>query len=124
MGFRTGAYCKVWEVKVFSNTMTQLRISISKKNKDTGEYITEFSGFVACVGSGAAGKAAKLKEGDRIKLGDVDVRTKYDADKNTTYTNYSVFSFEEQGGSHDSVPDDPTPPNVDDGEQEDRDLPF
>lgn len=78
MGFRTGAYAKVWEVKPFSDTSVKLRLSVSRKNKQTGEYEQDFSGYVNAVGTAAAKKAACLKEGDRIKLGDVDVTTKYD----------------------------------------------
>ena len=54
MGFRTGAYAKVWEISPMSDTSTKLRISISRKNKQTGEYEQDFSGFVLCIGSAAA----------------------------------------------------------------------
>lgn len=124
MGFRTGAYCKVFGVEPKSDTLTQIRIAISRKDKETGEYIQEFSGFVACVGTAAAKKAANLKEGDRIKLGDVDVTTKYDKGRNVTYTNYKLYSFEDAGSSGGA----PTE-SVDNGEQEpadepEADLPF
>jgi len=33
MGFRTGAYAKVWEVTPMSDTSTKVRMSISRKNK-------------------------------------------------------------------------------------------
>ena len=47
MGFRNGAYAKVWdEPSVVSDSMTKLRVSISRKNKTTGEYETDFSGLV------------------------------------------------------------------------------
>ena len=97
MGFRTGAYAKVWEVKPFSDTSVKLRLSVSRKNKQTGEYEQDFSGYVNAVGTAAAKKAACLKEGDRIKIGDVDVTTKYDAEKKVTYTNFKMFSFELDG---------------------------
>lgn len=95
MGFRTGSYCTVWSVETISNTNTKARISISRKNKNTGEYETDFSGFVNFIGSAAASKAASLKERDRIKLGDVDVTNRFDKEKNVLYTNYKVFSFEQ-----------------------------
>ena len=76
MGFRTGAYAKVWEVTPMSDTSTKVRMSISRKNKQSGEYEQDFSGFVLAIGTAAAKKAAGLKEGNRIKLGDVDVTTK------------------------------------------------
>lgn len=38
MGFRSGAYAKVWDVSPVSDTATKLRVSISRKDKNTGEY--------------------------------------------------------------------------------------
>lgn len=122
MGFRTGAYAKVWEVEQKSDTSTKLRMSISRKNKQTGEYEQEFSGYVYAIGTAAAGKAAKLKEGDRIKIGDTDVTTRYDKEKKTTYTNYKIFSFDlDNGESYDTTSPQP---EVDDGEIDDSMLPF
>lgn len=77
MGFRTGAFAKVWEVTPMSDTSTKLRMSISRKNKKTDEYEQDFSGFVLAIGTAAASKAARLKEGDRIKLGEGDAFDSY-----------------------------------------------
>lgn len=96
MGFRKDAYATVWEVTPVSETMTKVRLSTSKKNKQTDQYETDFSGFVAFVGAAAAKNAAHLAEKDRIKLGDVDVTTKYDKEKKITYTNFTAFNFEQQ----------------------------
>lgn len=41
MGFRTGAFAKVWEVNPTSDTTTELKLSISRKNKQTNEFETE-----------------------------------------------------------------------------------
>lgn len=91
MGFRTGAYAKVWEVTPMSDTSTKVRMSISRKNKQSGEYEQDFSGFVLAIGTAAAKKAASLKEGNRIKLGDVDVTTKYDKEKRECYLPRSEY---------------------------------
>ena len=124
MGFRTGAWAKVWEVKPMSDTSTKIRMSVSRKNKQ-GEYEQDFSGFVLAIGTAAAHKAAGLKEGDRIKLGDVDVSTKYDRDKKVTYTNFKMFSFEDADGNNSSAADATDPqPVVDDGEVDENRLPF
>ena len=124
MGFRTGAYAKVWDVEQISDTNTKLRISISRKNRQTQEYEQDFSGYVNCIGTAAAHKAASLKEGARIKLGEVDVSTKYVKEKKTTYTNFKMFSFELDDGVADQE-DDPKPKKeVDDGEPGDSRLPF
>ncbi len=125
MGFRTGAYAKVWEVTPMSDTSTKIRISVSRKNKQTGEYEQDFSGFVLCIGTAAARNATKLKEGSRIKLGDCDVTTKYDGQKKVTYTNFKLFSFEDADGNSSSDTEANSPqPTVDEGEVDENRLPF
>lgn len=121
MGFRKGAYAKCWEINPMSDTSTKVRLSTSFKNKQTDEYEQDFSGFVMFVGSACAAKAAKLQKGARVRLGDVDVTTKYAKDKDVTYTNFKVFGFEspeelENGESGGSTP--PDEKAVDDGEVE------
>lgn len=123
MGFRTGAYAKIWEVTPVSDTTTKLRMSISRKNKQTGEYEQDFSGFVMCVGTAAAKKASCLSEGARIKIGDCDVSTRYDREKKISYTNFKLFSFEEE--ESDGSPGNTEPErHVDNGEVDDSCLPF
>ena len=70
-----------------------MRLSISRKNKETDQYEDEFSGFCMFIGEARA-KAEHLKERDRIKLGDVDVTRRYDKEKNREYYTFKVFSFE------------------------------
>ena len=125
MGFRTGAYATVWDVKPVFDTNTKCRISISRKKKDSTGFENEFSGYVSFIGTAAAKKASLLKEGSRIKLGDVDITTKYDKEKDTTYYNFKCFSFEEvvSTNSEDTKEKDNTQPTVDDGEVDDK-LPF
>jgi len=122
MGFRPNTYCTVWSVETVSDTQTRARISISRKNKNTGEYEQDFSGFVSFFGTANAAKAAKLKEKDRIKLGDVDVSNRYDKEKGREYTTYKVFSFELE----DAAPSEPAKKMsvVDDGEVAEEGFPF
>ena len=89
MGFRKDAFATVWEVSRISDTMTKGRISISRKDKNTGEYVQDFGGFVAFCGTACARKALNLKEKDRIKLGDVDVSNRYDKEKKV----YTCYAF-------------------------------
>jgi len=129
MGFRVNAYAKVWEVESKSNTWTKLRLSVSKKNKETGEFEQDFNGFVDCLGTAVASKAAALSKGDTIRLGDVDVTNRYDSEKKITYTNYKMFSFENENSTGSTAPtpnrntDEPEV-TVDSGEVEDDRLPF
>lgn len=128
MGFRQGSFAKCWAVEPKSNTHTQLRISISRKNRETGEYEQDFSGFVSCVGTAAAKKAACLKEGDRIRLGDVDVTTTYNAERKQSYTNYKIFSFQTENEIENETPKESNNTPVDEVEpepvEEEPDLPF
>ena len=102
MGFRTGAYATIWgDVESVSETMSKGRISISHKNKETDEYVQDFGGFVCFFGTAAASKALKLSDKDRIKLGDIDVTTKYDKDKKVTYTTFAIYSFEDANAPKD-----------------------
>lgn len=92
MGFHTGAYCSVWSVEPGKGNFSKVRLSISRKNKD-GQFEQDFSGYCTFIAQAHA-KASSLKERDRIKLGDIDVSTTYDKEKQKEYVNFKVFNFE------------------------------
>lgn len=94
MGFRNEAWATVWKVEKVSDVNTKIQLSVSKKNKQSGEYEQDFSGFVNFIGKDCAPKALGLKERDRIRLKEVDVSTTYNKEKKITYTNYKVFAFD------------------------------
>lgn len=91
MGFRTGAYAKVWDIEPKTENVTVLKLSVSRKDKQTGQWETDFSGFVSVYGQNAP-EAGKLKVGDTIRLGDCDVGTTHKNDR--YYTNYRLYSYE------------------------------
>lgn len=124
MGFRNGAYATIWEVKAGKGNYSDVRLSISKKNKQTDQYETDFSGFVRFIGT-AHQNAGSLKEKDRVKIGDCEVTNSYDKEKKVTYTNFAVFSFEDANGnsSTQTKPTDTSFVNVDNA-IEDEELPF
>lgn len=129
MGFTNGAYATVWEVRQRSAGLTSVRLSISRKSRETGDYEQKFSGYVAFAGSAVASRAAKLKPRDRIKLVRTDVENPWDPVAKKEYMNFYVYEFEDvnDGERHGAQPSysDPTPLSVDDGEiTEDTDLPF
>ena len=109
-----------------SDVRTNARISISHKDKQSGEYIADFSGYVNFFGSATARKATTLKERDRIKLGDVDVCSRYNKEKNITYYYFNVYSFETQDDTRSSSYNTAQPNSpqlvVDNGEVDE--LPF
>jgi len=103
-----------------------VRLNTSRKNRDTNEYEQDFSGFVSFVGNANA-KAQQLKERDRIRLGDVDVTTRYDKERNREYVNYTCFSFEmadNQNNNRGNVASNEVDSNPVEGDPDDDTLPF
>lgn len=129
MGFRKNAYATIFGVDPVSDTNTRCRISISRKDKETGNYVDEFSGFVSFFGTANAKRAASLKEKDRIRLGDVDVRSKYDRENKTSRYYFNAYSFETQDEINNDSPKsndsgDSGKKTVDDSVIDDSRLPF
>ena len=129
MGFRQNGYMTVWstEPSTSSNT-TKVRLSSSRKNKKTGEYEQDFSGFCTFIGK-AHDMAAELKAKDRIMIVECDVSTSYNKEKKVEYVNYKVFDFTMADGSTPTtVTETPakkkTAPLAEEGEVEEDDLPF
>ena len=72
-----------------------------------------------------ASAAARLKEKDRIKLGNIDVTTKYDKEKGREYVNYTCFGFEPASisAAQSTQPSEGDNP-VGEGVLSDGDVPF
>lgn len=97
MGFRQGGYAHIWNLENKGNYHVA-EMSTSKKNKDTDKYETDWSNkFVRLVGT-AHQQADTLDISKNVKIGACDVTNKYDKEKNTTYTNYVIFGFEDANG--------------------------
>lgn len=123
MGFGNGKYATVWQVKPYSDRMTKAKFTCSIKDKNTGEFKKTFAGYGIFAGVAAASKAAGLKEGERIRLKDIDVTS----NDNEKYPyNFVVYDFEVVESYKSPTPsNDPEPPaGLDDGEVEEPDLPF
>lgn len=96
MGFRQGAYAKVWRVEDKGN-YSVAQVSISKKNKDTNQYETEFQhNFVRLVGTAhdLGRNIEEVQGGTSIKITSCDVTNRYDKDKQKEFTNFVIFGFE------------------------------
>lgn len=128
MGFRSGAYATIWNVED-KGKYTRVNLSISKKNRETDTYETDFSGFVNFVGKAHDAAASNsLKERDRIKIGECDVTTTYNRDTKTSTTRYAIFSFEKMDNadrkSNIKASNTKKDDVVDDDDDMNDDLPF
>lgn len=93
MGFGKGKYATVWAVDTIDGSKNMsVRLSTDYKNKQTGEFVQDFSGFCTFIGT-AATDARTLKAKDRIRIGDCEVTNRYDKEKRQTYHNYKIFDF-------------------------------
>ncbi|MEG1331930.1 MAG: hypothetical protein RSC97_10890 [Eubacterium sp.] len=117
--FRDGSYATVWKVDE-KGRVCQASLSTSRKDKDTGEYYTDFRhNFVTFIGE-AAKRAALLKERDRIKIKSCAVGNKYDKEKNKEYWNCYIYDFEMVDNNKENAPVNTNASS----ENEDEDLPF
>lgn len=109
MGFRQGAYAKVWRVEDKGN-YSVAQVSISRKKKDSDQYETEFQhNFVRLVGTAHdMGKdIQEVQGGTSIKITSCDVTNKYDKEARKEYTNFVIFGFEfldNNGGGNAAAP--------------------
>jgi len=104
MGFREGAFATVWEITNQGDSFAKIRMSTSRKDKKTDEYVTDFSGFVSLIGEAnkKIGLIEKgLENGDRyrIKMGACDVSNRYDKEAGREFTNFTLFDFEPADGA-------------------------
>ena len=137
MGFRTGAYAKIWKVEKGTGNFYVADMSTSKKMKDKAgieikengktKYETDWKNkFVRLVGV-AAKQAEMIKEGDSLKIEACEVTNKYVKEKDTTYTNYVIYAFSDEEQNPKSAngknPADTSFVNIPDN-VENEELPF
>ena len=109
MGFRQDSYARVWSVENKGNYSTA-RISISRKDKNTGTYTTDFQdGYVRLVGQAHTafqGVQIDEKKGISIKISSCEVTNVYTApDGKVSYTpHYTIFGLEIQDGNFVPLP--------------------
>ena len=95
MGFKAGAFAKVWEVREGRGNYTDVRLSISRKKRDSNEYEQVFGGWCRFVGDAHMKACSMLTKDDRIKIIECDVTNNYDKEKNVTYYNFAVYDYED-----------------------------
>ena len=97
MGFRQGAFARVWSVNANDN-YSIANVTVSRKSKDDEtKYDVVFKdGYVRFIGE-AHKKISGVSIGEggmSIKILSCDVENRYDADKKKLYTNFMVYDFE------------------------------
>jgi len=94
-------YATVWEVEDKGN-FVKGRISTSEKNKE-GKYVNSYW-FVTFVGK-AKESALALSTKDRIKItsGKISNTTTGDGKNKKTYTNVTIFEFENVNNNQDNM---------------------
>lgn len=105
--FSTGSYAHIWKLEDKCNYHVA-QMSTSKKNNETGEYEKDWNdSFVRLVGT-AHNQAKTLDTSKNVRIGRCGVSNNYNKEKNTTYTNYVIFNFEDEnsnsGGSNTQKP--------------------
>jgi len=92
MGFRTGAYAKIWNVDN-KGKYSIVELSTSRKDKSTDKYETDFSSkFVRFIGDAHTKINSTVGFNGRVKIESCDVTTSKQDEK--YYTNFLVFDFE------------------------------
>lgn len=103
MAFKASCICTLWANKQTGKVVTayegksyvDIRVSTSKKNKQTNQYETDFSGNVRCFGHAKEVlESVVLNEKDKVKLLEVEVSNHYDPTKRTTYTSFTCWDLE------------------------------
>lgn len=108
MGFRSGAFAKIWSIEKGNGNYYVADMSTSKKAKDRDgkeiqengktKYETDWSNkFVRLVGT-AAKQAESLKNGDSVKVKSCDVTSKWSKEQNKEFVNYVIFAFDDDQG--------------------------
>lgn len=94
MGFGTRKFAHIWKLENKGNYHVA-EMSTRKKNKETDQYETDWANkFVRLVGT-AHQQADSLDISKNVKIGACEVTNRYNKEKNTTYTNYVIFGFED-----------------------------
>lgn len=123
MGFRYGAYMRIWELEPHEK-FTTARVSTSHKNKQTGDYEQDFSGFVTLIGA-AHTEAAGMQPNCTVRIGNCEVTNRYDKEKQKSYTNFNVYSFKHDDGENERPAQKPDAVDVSVDDSEDmEELPF
>ena len=118
MAFRNGNYATIWGV-VPKENVCQVQLRTSRKDKTTGEYVTDFSDNFVLFSGKAGEKAQSLEPGTRIQIKECSVTTRYVKEKKVKYWNCYVYDFDVINATQvrDTAP-------VNNNDETDDDMPF
>lgn len=88
--YKTKVTC--WDKKVYAK-YTDVKCSVSNKNKQTDEYETTFSAYIRMIGK-AHDKAANLSEKDRIVINNFDITARWDKENSKMDIRFVCFDFD------------------------------
>lgn len=94
--FANNNYARVWKIyppQKKEQKFTLVQMSTSQKDKKTGEYKTDFSGYVKLIGK-AFEKSKELEAKDSIKILKCGVTKIYDKEKQENYETFLIFDFD------------------------------
>lgn len=95
---RNGAYCKIWEVRDGKGNYKEANISVSRKNKQSGNYDKVFGAWVRLVGT-AKDQVGKIDLSKNVKIAECEITNNYDKDKKTMYWNPVIYAFDLEGST-------------------------
>jgi len=90
----TGKYVKVWETED-KGKYVQAKLGTSRKDRRDDSYINS-NWFTRFVGD-CTGLAKTLAKGDKINILRGSIESVYDKEQGKTWTNVTVFEFEQEG---------------------------
>ena len=92
--FSNGSYATVWNVTTDDNGRVKVELSTSRKDRESGQYTTDFSSKYVNFVSDAKAVGADLHRGDRIRIDECGVSNGYNKETQKGYTNFFVFKAE------------------------------
>ena len=96
--FTNDSYAKIWKItpKKEGAKSLSVQLSTSFKNKQTGQYEVDFSGYALLIGKAFEKAEKDLQAGDRIKILNCGCKQIWDKQKSQNNTTFLIFDMEIQ----------------------------
>lgn len=123
--FCDGCKAKIWKIQRCEERYADVQVSTSSKNKQSGEWETDFSGFCRILGKDMTDKirgTAIPKGGLKVELNRVAVKQNYNKEKKQAFTEFIIWDFEFADAPKEPIVNDDGFMDIPDGVEED--MPF